>query len=156
MRVRVWSLASLSGLRIPCGCGCGGGRQLPLWFPSLGTSIYCGCGPKYINKQKSSHWIRITPGRRIAKSAWVVWGLQGSGQMKEQRCLLVASVRLLLRIVVPRAERQPPLLYSMPLRRSLDVQVIFIYVHFHTLWFEIPTLSHILSSHLYLGLFLIL
>ena len=54
MRTQVWSLASLSGLRIwrcyelwcRC-CGCGVGHQLQLWFdPSLGTSICHGYGPK--------------------------------------------------------------------------------------------------------------
>ena len=47
MRLRVRSLASLSGLRIPCGCGCGVGRQLGSnCTPHLGTSIRCGCSPK--------------------------------------------------------------------------------------------------------------
>ena len=51
MRMRVQSLALLSGLRIQHCHGCGVGQQLQLRFnPSLGTSICHRCGLKKQNK----------------------------------------------------------------------------------------------------------
>ena len=71
MKLQVWSLASLSGLRIQhchelwcrsqirlssdvaAVVGCGVGCQLQLQLdPSLGTSIYCACAPEKQNKIK--------------------------------------------------------------------------------------------------------
>ena len=53
MRLRVRSLALISGLRIQRCCGCSVGQQLQLLFtPSLGTSICYGCGPKKKTKKK--------------------------------------------------------------------------------------------------------
>ena len=64
MRLPVWSLASLSGLRIRCCCElwCRSKTWLRSWVsagscssdstPSLGTSICLGCGPK---KKKGRH-----------------------------------------------------------------------------------------------------
>ena len=47
MKMRVWSLASLSRLRIQCCGGCGVGSSCPSNLtPSLGTFICQGCSPK--------------------------------------------------------------------------------------------------------------
>ena len=41
------------GARIPRCCGCGvGWRYSSDWTPSLGTSMYHGCGPKKTKKKK--------------------------------------------------------------------------------------------------------
>ena len=78
MRMRVWSQASLSGLRIQCCCElcrsqmwlrsgvpvtvAQAGSWSSNWPPSLGTSMCCICGPKKLkkkkpNKQKMGNWI---------------------------------------------------------------------------------------------------
>ena len=73
MRLRVRSLASLSGLRIQCCCELWCRSQTRLRFgvavagsyssdlvPSLGTSICQGCGPKKQNKANAL-WIYFAP-----------------------------------------------------------------------------------------------
>ena len=53
MRLRVWSLASISGLRTWHCCGCGVSWQLQSdWTPSLGTSICHRCSPIKTRRQK--------------------------------------------------------------------------------------------------------
>ena len=53
MKLCVWSLALLSGLRIWCYCGCGVGQRLWLRLdPSLGTSICCESGSRKGKKRK--------------------------------------------------------------------------------------------------------
>ena len=82
MRFRVWSLASLSGLKIRCCCElwCRSQTWLGSWVavtmaqasncssdstPSLGTSICCRCRPKKTKKQKTiimpfaATWIEV-------------------------------------------------------------------------------------------------
>ena len=55
MRMWLWSLASLSGLRILSYYSCSSNST-----PSLGTTICCRCGPKKQKKKKASNCFTFT------------------------------------------------------------------------------------------------
>ena len=86
--------------RIPRCCGCGVDWQLQLWFyPSPGTSMCLGCGPKKTKKKKiplSFHSWMITVGLsyKISEDEIMKWNRITKGDMAKS-CLFELICKLI-------------------------------------------------------------